>query len=66
MRSQQHDGVVVEMVECSRGQGFAKPHARDREEEQGVVRLGLEGTSLVSHPSPLYRWRGKGVRPNPS
>ena len=65
MRSQEHDGVVVEMVEDSRGQGFAKPCTREREEGGGVVRLGLSGAAPQPSP-PLYIGVGAAFVPPPS
>ena len=62
-RFQQHDGVVVEMVEVSRGQGFAKPCTREREEGGEVVKLGYWGVSLPCAAHPLYRLRGWGGAP---
>ena len=50
MRSQQHDGVVVEMVEVSRGQGFAKPCTREKEEGGEAWRLGFHGGVRPSRP----------------
>ena len=45
--------MVVEMVEVSRGQGFAKPCTREREDGGEVVRLGYWGVFLPCAAPPF-------------